>query len=140
MYVYICMYECIYVCMDCMNGGIYGLCSMYGLCMYACRHVSFNVDNIGTCNVYSFLTRAGSSYSDLMTGLGYSDVQEREQLRAVYRLVMVWGGICGEQRTYLIVIDGSLTAHRYLHMEIIQASDTCSVWSNSFTFVMRGPV
>ena len=55
-------------------------------------HVSFNVGNIGTGNVYSFLMRARSSYSELMAGLGYTDVQEREQLRAVfmrlYRLVV----------------------------------------------------
>ena len=48
-------------------------------------HVSFNVGNIGNGNVYSFLTRAGSSYSELMAGLGYTDVQEREQLCAVFR-------------------------------------------------------
>ena len=48
-------------------------------------HVSFNVGNIGTGNVYSFLMRAGSSYSELMAGLGYTDVQEREQLRDVFR-------------------------------------------------------
>ena len=27
---------------------------------------------------------------------------------------MVWGGICGQQRTDLIVIDGNLTAHCYI--------------------------
>ena len=48
-------------------------------------HVSFNIGNIGTGNVYSFLMRAGSSYSELMAGLGYTDVLEREQLRAVFR-------------------------------------------------------
>ena len=36
-----------------------------------------------TCSF--FLMRAGSRYSELMAGLGYSDVQEREQLRAVFR-------------------------------------------------------
>ena len=29
---------------------------------------------------------------------------------------MVWGRICGQQWTDLIVIDGNLTAHCYLHM------------------------
>ena len=29
--------------------------------------------------------------------------------------VMVWGGICGQQRTHLIVTDGNLTAHRYIN-------------------------
>ena len=29
--------------------------------------------------------------------------------------VMVWGGICGQQRTDRIVIDGNLTAHRYIN-------------------------
>ena len=47
--------------------------------------VSFNVGNIGTGNVYSFLMRAGSSYSELMAGLGYTYVQEREHLCAVFR-------------------------------------------------------
>ena len=28
---------------------------------------------------------------------------------------MVWCGICGQQRTDLIVIDGNLTAHRYIN-------------------------
>ena len=28
---------------------------------------------------------------------------------------MVWGSICGQQRTDLIAIDGNLTAHRVLH-------------------------
>ena len=28
---------------------------------------------------------------------------------------MVWGGICGQQRTDLIVVDGNLTAHRYIN-------------------------
>ena len=28
---------------------------------------------------------------------------------------MVWGGVCGQQRTELIVIDGNLTAHRYIN-------------------------
>ena len=48
-------------------------------------------------------------------------MQEREQLRAVSKTlpfgdgsVMVWGGICGQQRTDLIVIDGNLTTHRYI--------------------------
>ena len=36
-----------------------------------------------TCSF--FLMIAGSRYSELMAGLGYSDVQEREQLRAVFR-------------------------------------------------------
>ena len=45
-------------------------------------HVNFN---IGTGNMYSFLMRAGSSYSELMAGLGYTNVQEREQLCAVFR-------------------------------------------------------
>ena len=29
--------------------------------------------------------------------------------------VMVWGGICGQQQTDLIVTDGNLTAHRYIN-------------------------
>ena len=97
--------------------------------------------------MYSFLMRAGSSYSELMAGLGYTDVQEREQLCAVfrrlYRLVvdlMVWGSICGQQRTYHIVIGGNLTEHRYLHMVDIHAIETCSLWSNLFTFVVSGPI
>ena len=36
---------------------------------------------LATCR----LMRAGSSYPELMPGLGYTDVLEREQLRAVYR-------------------------------------------------------
>ena len=32
--------------------------------------VSFNVGNIGTGNVYSFMMRAGSTYSEMMAGLG----------------------------------------------------------------------
>ena len=59
--------------------------------------------NIG--NVYSLLTRAGSSYSELMAGLGYTDVQERKALCCVQETlpfgggsVMVWGGICGQQQ------------------------------------------
>ena len=28
---------------------------------------------------------------------------------------MVWGGICGQQRADLIVIDGKFTAHRYIN-------------------------
>ena len=55
--------------------------------------VSLNVGNIGTGNVYSFLMIAGSSYSDLMTGLGYTDMHEREQLCAVFR------------RLYCLVVD-----------------------------------
>ena len=35
--------------------------------------------------------------------------------------VMVWGGICGQQRTDLIVIDGNRTTHCYLHMMNINA-------------------
>ena len=49
-------------------------------------------------------------------------MQEREQLRAVFRRlpfgggsVMVWGGICDQQWTDLIVIDGNLTAHLYIN-------------------------
>ena len=53
---------------------------------------------------------------------------------------MVWGGICGQQSTDLIVIDGNLTAHRYLHMVDIHAIKTCSLWSNVFTFIMSGSV
>ena len=49
------------------------------------EYISFNVGNIETGNVYSFLMRAGSSYSKMMAGLGYTNVQEREQLRAVFR-------------------------------------------------------
>ena len=44
--------------------------------------------------------------------------------------VMVWGGICGQQRTDLTVIDGNCTAHRYLHMVDIHAIETWSLWSN----------
>ena len=54
--------------------------------------------------------------------------------------VMVWGCICGQQQTDLIVIDGNLTAHRYLHMVDIYSIETCSLWSNLFTFIMRGPI
>ena len=42
--------------------------------------------------MYSFLMRAGSSYSELTAGLGYTDVQEREQLRAVFRRLPSGGG------------------------------------------------
>ena len=35
--------------------------------------------------------------------------------------VMVWGGICGQQWTDLVVIDGNLTTHCYLHMMNINA-------------------
>ena len=55
-----------------------------------------------------------------MAGLGYTDVQEREQLHAAFKSVpfgggsvMVWGGICGQQQSDLIVTDGNLAAHRY---------------------------
>ena len=48
-------------------------------------HIRFNVGNIGTGYVYSFLIRAGSSYSELLAGLGYTDMQEIEQLCAVFR-------------------------------------------------------
>ena len=27
---------------------------------------------------------------------------------------MVWGGICGDQKTDLLIIDGNLTARRYI--------------------------
>ena len=54
--------------------------------------------------------------------------------------VMVWGGICNQQRTDAIVNDANLTAHRYLHMVDIHAIETCSLWSQLFTFVMSGPV
>ena len=27
----------------------------------------------------------------------------------------VWGGVCGQQRTHLIVNDGNLTTHRYIN-------------------------
>ena len=53
---------------------------------------------------------------------------------------MVWGSICVQQWTDLIVIDGNLTAHRYLHMVDIHAIETCSLWSNLFNFVMSGPI
>ena len=53
--------------------------------------------------------------------------------------VMVRGGICGQQQTDLIVIDGNLTTHSYLHMVDILAIETCSLWS-IFTFVMSGPI
>ena len=54
--------------------------------------------------------------------------------------VMVWGGICGQQRTDHIVIDGNLTAHRYLHMVDIHTIETGSLWSNLFTFNMSRPI
>ena len=41
--------------------------------------------------------------------------------------VMVWGGICGQQRIDLIVTDRTLTAHHYLHMVDIHAIETCSL-------------
>ena len=55
---------------------------------------------------------------------------------------MVWGGICGQQRSDRIVIGGNLTTHRYLHMVDILATETCSLCSNVFTFVMNmnGPI
>ena len=97
--------------------------------------------------MYSFLMRAGSSYSDLMAGLGYTDMQESEQHCACSGDCTVWwwicdglGGICGQQRTDLIVIDGNLTAHHYLDMVDIHTIETCSLWSNLFTFVISGPI
>ena len=44
--------------------------------------------------------------------------------------MMVWGGICGQHRTDLFVIDANLTAHRYLHMVDIHAFKTffCFWW------------
>ena len=81
----------------------------------------FNVGNIGNGNVYSFLMRAGSSYSELMAGLGYTDVQEREQLRAVfrrlYRLVvdLWWFGMVWPTADRPIFIGGTLTAHSYIN-------------------------
>ena len=56
-------------------------------------HAKFNVGNIGTGNMYSFLMRSGFSYSELMAGLRYTNVQEREQLCAVFR------------RLYCLVVD-----------------------------------
>ena len=53
---------------------------------------------------------------------------------------MVRGGICGQQWTDLIVIDGNLTAHRYLHMVDIHAIETCSLWSYLSAFVMSDPI
>ena len=103
-------------------------------------HFSFNIGNIGTSNVYSFLMKAGSSYSELMAGLGYTDVQERERLRAVFR------------RLYRLVVDLWRTANRpychrrksyhyhYLHMVDIHAIETCSLWLNLLTFVISGPM
>ena len=41
-------------------------------------------------DVYSFLVRAGSSYSELMTQLGYTDMQEREQLCAIQETTVWW--------------------------------------------------
>ena len=46
--------------------------------------------------------------------------------------VMVWDGICGQQRTYPIVIDGNIA---YLHMVDMHAIETCFLWSDLFTFV-----
>ena len=43
-------------------------------------------------NWQSFLMRAGSSYSELMAGLGYTDVRERKQLCAVFRRLPFGGG------------------------------------------------
>ena len=42
--------------------------------------------------------------------------------------LMVWGGICSQQRTDLIII---------MDIHVIE---TCSLWSNLFTFVMSGPM
>ena len=43
--------------------------------------------------MYPFLMRAGSGYSELMAGLGYTEEHEREQLCAVFR------------RLYRLVVD-----------------------------------
>ena len=55
--------------------------------------------------------RAGSSYSELMAAL--CCVQETVPFGG--GSVMIWGGICGQQLTDLIVIDGNLTAHCYIN-------------------------
>ena len=40
--------------------------------------------------------------------------------------VMVWDSIYGKQRSDLIVINGNLTAHRYLDMVDIPTIEICS--------------
>ena len=74
-------------------------------------------------------------------------MQERKQLCVVFRRllfgggsVMVWGGICGQHRTDLIVTDGNLTAHHYFDMVDILIIEICSLWSNLFTFIMSGSI
>ena len=84
-------------------------------------HVSFNFGNIGTGNVYSFIPDA--SRFQLFRADGRTRIErragERTALCCVQETVpfgggsvMVWGGICGQHRTDLIVIDRNLTAHR----------------------------
>ena len=64
-----------------------------------------------------------------MAGLGYTDLQEGTAPCCVQETVpfgggsvMVWDGICGQQRTDPIVIDGNIA---YLHMVDMHAIETC---------------
>ena len=85
-------------------------------------HVSFNVGNIGTGKVYSFLMSRFQLYrADGGTRI-YRRAGERTALCCVRETVpfgggsvIVWDGICGQQRTDLIVIDGTLAAHLYIN-------------------------
>ena len=78
------------------------------------RLVSFNVGN-----VYSLLTRAGSSYSVLMAGpmcrREYSSVLCSGDCTVWWWICEVWRATCGQQQTDRIVLDGNLTAHRYIN-------------------------
>ena len=53
----------------------------------------FNVGNIGTGNVHSFLMRTGSRYSELMAGLIYQSAGERTAPCCVQE-TNVWRWIC----------------------------------------------
>ena len=65
-------------------------------------HVSFNMSNIGTGNVYSFPMRAGSSYSELMERRGYTDVHKRETSSVLCSGgCTVWWWICDGLGRYL---------------------------------------
>ena len=59
--------------------------------------------------------RAGSGYSELMAGERTAPCCVQETVPFGGGSVMVWGSICDQQRTDLIVIDGNLTAHRYIN-------------------------